>query len=242
MTITISSKKAGTETLYEGLAEARMDEESKQLSTHKEGICSVGQASCYALIVRNSTDSVLWHICIGLDACGKETRQAINNLKSAAPNDEVNIILVRSKASFAEDQAEEKLHNPNDTYETVEQYMKNTDDEYLKELAKNLKRFNIIPQFIDMPHDFLVINSKNELCLFEQYTTDEIKWVNVKPNKKAKKDHQPSTQENTPASSSSSSSFSGMEREPNTFFRPASPKEELQGDKSENLRKRPSQH
>lgn len=233
LTITISSKKAGAETLYEGLAEARMDEESKQLSAHKEGICSVGQASCYALIIRNSTDSVLWHICNGLDVCGEEAEQAINNLKSSAPNDEINIILVRSKAAFAESQAEEKLYHPNDPYETIEQYIKNSDDEYLEELAQNLEQFDITSQFIDMPHDFLVINSKNELCLFEQYAVDEIKWKDMNLS-----DHQPSTQGNAPASSSSSSSFSGMEREPNTFFRPTSPKKEPQDDMSEKLHKR----
>ncbi|MDI1351202.1 MAG: hypothetical protein PSV35_00285 [bacterium] len=106
---------------------------------------------------------------------------------SATNHSDVSVSLARSFASYKSIQEEEiaycKKRNVPFDEPNAEAYFKAMDEEYIELFKKDFAA--ITPEFLDMPHDFLTIDSQGRINLCAECDTDKIKHASVKKEGKA---------------------------------------------------------
>lgn len=170
MLISFFDKKTD-EKLFHNVLEAPMDYEAVWLQRSKNGICTLGQSTCYAFIFQNKETSALAHVSCFTDYKTIAT-EVIAYFKETYPNEKLSVFLARSPASYTQSQVEEVLFSPQDEeMESATEYFGQLDTTYQDYF---IKTFNIIPQVLEMPHHCLVIDKSNTIHLFETFAVDDL--------------------------------------------------------------------
>jgi len=145
------------------------------LSTHPAGLISRDQSVCYALIVMGNRDIALSHVLMPEILTPEFVTEMIARA-SVEQKEDVSVYLARSPASYQRTIAlnTEELIRRNCLPDQDEQknYFFRKDERFRQFFKNHFK--SITPEFINMPHDFVVINSEGEIKLFEDYQNSEL--------------------------------------------------------------------
>lgn len=174
--------------IHPDLAEAHMDESCQLLSRSPDGICVVGLASCSALLIKNKSESALWHISVMPTVMQEEEIQSVLiELMTKWPDQTVEVILASSARQYELSIEEDRRNCPteqDEDYDTVG-YLSETNEQNSKILAHIFSEIDKVPGLdseqitlscIDIPHGFLVVDSSNQMQLYQEHRDDEIRW------------------------------------------------------------------
>lgn len=162
--------------LTKALLEAEQDGTWVCLSDNPDGLISCGQANCYALIVKSKTNVALAHV----SSVDSETLDFLNEMieaMSGINHLDVSVFLARSPQAYTQAIAEDKQDCPSLKADDADVYFAKVDQEYRDIFAEHFKL--IQPEFITMPHDFVVIDAKGDIQLFESYAFGTLTCVNA---------------------------------------------------------------
>lgn len=163
------------------LLEAKQDDTWVSLSDNPQGLISCGQYNCYALIVKYGSQVAMAHVS-NAEGTSEFLRDMISDISAASSHSGVSVYLARSFTGYTASQEEDiqdcqRLNIPFEE-DNAETYFKAMDEEYIEIFKQEFK--SIIPVFLTMPHDFLVITADGDIKLYEEYDVNEIKYSRVK--------------------------------------------------------------
>ena len=152
------------------LDDVEQDEEIKWLSDSQYGICSYGHSSCYAIIISKGGELAIMHSSFMSEEFITEIMDNLSGLKEGT----LKVTLARYFKAYTEDYEDEKKfclqNNREFKRPNTEQYFAEVDAQY-KEYF--MKEFAVTPTFIDMKHDFLVIQKNHKINLFDNFNEQD---------------------------------------------------------------------
>ncbi|MCC5792259.1 MAG: hypothetical protein JJT82_06610 [Legionellaceae bacterium] len=162
-------------TLYENLIEVKQDEGVFWLHDNQQGLCSAGHSCCYTTIIKNDQDSAILHSSSWENDTAAMINEAYETLKAQFPDQAITFIVARSENGYQNqwevDTEEYAKIGERNTMPLAEEYFKEHDKVY-KEFFVN--KYDIQIEITDMTHGLLVIDSNNQLQLFEDIDVDKL--------------------------------------------------------------------
>lgn len=159
--------------IYKDAVEAVQDEDAVFLSESEHGICSVGHAVCYAVIIQNAKDCALFHLSSSMMLV-QNISDIMAKFSAAYPEEKATITLARSTWGYTLQWERDKLHDADVSAEDAEQFFARQDKEYTDAIRAHFK--NDL-QLVDLSCAHLVIDKTNKLIDFHEYAPDSIEYT-----------------------------------------------------------------
>ncbi len=158
------------------LLEVHQDNYFKLLSEHPDGLISRYHSICYSIIVKSEKDVAMAHIL----AIDHNSDDLVNNMINAVSNNSQTsrIIIYLARSPYTYD-ANVEQHRHECTLNKIPfaaddsaHYFSKEDEIYTDFFQRNFGLFKL--ELLDMPNDFIVIDSKSKIQLFSDYKPHDI--------------------------------------------------------------------